>query len=63
MAYEGNWLVNVTCLPFLLVVGWTFVLRKSYILSMRDFIRVICSINCEIAPRIGSDAGAVERGA
>ena len=29
VAYEGNWSVKVTCLPFLSVVGWTFVLTKS----------------------------------
>ena len=29
MACEGNWSVNVTCLPFLSVVSWTFLLTKS----------------------------------
>ena len=29
VACDGNWSVNVTCLPFLSVVGWTFVLMKS----------------------------------
>ena len=28
MACEGNWSVKVTCLPFLSVVGWTFVLTS-----------------------------------
>ena len=66
MAYKGNWSVNITCLPLLSVIVWgvigcTFILTKSCISSMREFICVICSINCEIALRIGSDAGTVRR--
>ena len=56
MASEGNWSIKVTCLPFLSVISLTFILTKSYISSTREFICVICSINCEIAPRIKSDA-------
>ena len=63
MACEGNWSLKVICLPFLSVVAWTFVLTKSYISSTREFIHIICSINCEITSRIGSDAGMVWRGA
>ena len=62
MAWEGNWSVKVTSLPFLSVVSWTFVLTKSYISSTREFICIICSINCEIVLRIGSDARAVWHG-
>ena len=61
-ACRGNWSVKVTYLPFLSVVGWTFVLTKSCISSTCEFIHIICSINCEIAPRIRSDAGTVWRG-
>ena len=63
VACEGNWSIKVTCLPFLSIVNWTFVLTKSWISSTREFILVICSISCEIAPRIGSDAGVVWHGA
>ena len=45
------------------VVSWTFVLMKSYISSTLEFIRVICSINREIAPSIGLNASSVLRGA
>ena len=59
MACDGTWFENDTYLPFLLsVVGWTFVLTKSCILSTCKFIPVICSINCEIALRMGPDASA-----
>ena len=63
VACEGSWSEKDTCLPFLSVVGWMFILIKSCISSMHKFIRFICSINCEIAPRIGSDVGAVWCGA
>ena len=38
MACEGNLSVNVTCLPFLSVVGSTFILTKSCISSTHEFI-------------------------
>ena len=63
MACDGSCSEKDTCLPFILsVVSWTFVLMKSYISSTCEFIRDICSTNCEIAARIESNAGTFWRG-
>ena len=53
MACEGNWLEIDTCLPFLLlVISWTFFLKKPCIRCTCDIIRVTFSINYEIASLI-----------
>ena len=61
---DGNWSEKEICLPFLLsVAAGMFVLTKSCISSMCEFIMFICSMKLDIAPRIRSVYGAVSHGA